>query len=78
MGFIPFEFYPNINALPAKITGDDLLITIAARPATISFNKRQFIIPKLISRLSEAVNVIVIYPEQVEKPNHALLNTDIF
>jgi nucleotide-binding universal stress UspA family protein len=78
MGFIPFEFYPNINALPAKITGDDLLITIAARPATISFNKRQFIIPKLISRLSEEVNVIVIYPEQVEKPNHALLNTDIF
>jgi Kef-type K+ transport system membrane component KefB len=76
--FIPFEFYPNVSALPVEFSKEDLLITIASRPSTISFNRRQIIIPKLISRLSEEMNSIVIYPEQVEKPNNTLIGVDSF
>lgn len=76
--FFPFEFYPNISALPVEYTKDDLLITIGSRPSTISFNRRQIIIPKLISRLSEELNSIVIYPEQVERPNSPIIGVDSF
>lgn len=76
--FLPFDFYPNVNALPIELTQEDMLIVIGSRPSTISFNRRQIIIPKLISRLPEELNSIVIYPEQVEKPNINVIGIDNF
>jgi hypothetical protein len=66
--YIVFEYYPNIAALPFQTTEFDLTIAIASRPSTISYNRRQLILPKIISHQPENLNYIVIYPEQVEKP----------
>jgi Kef-type K+ transport system membrane component KefB len=65
-----FEYYPNITAIPREVTENDLTIAIASRPSTISYNRRQIILPKLISHQPESFNYIVIYPEQVEKPSN--------
>jgi len=69
--YIPFEYYPNVAAIPIEISDDDLLIAVAARPSTISFSRRQLVIPKLMSRFAQESNLsnfIIIYPEQVEMP----------
>jgi Kef-type K+ transport system membrane component KefB len=65
--FLAYEYYPNISVLPVDFTSNDIVIAIAARPATISFNRRQLILPKLISKFPDNRNFIVIYPEYVEK-----------
>jgi Kef-type K+ transport system membrane component KefB len=66
--YIPYDYYPNIAAIPVEIKENDLLIAVAARPSTLSFNRRQLIIPKIISRFAQERNFIIIYPEQVEVP----------
>jgi nucleotide-binding universal stress UspA family protein len=66
--FMPYEYYPNVSAIPFEISENDLLIAVAARPSTISFSRRQLVIPKLMSHFSQERNFIIIYPEQVEVP----------
>jgi nucleotide-binding universal stress UspA family protein len=66
--YIPYEYYPNISAIPVPITQNDLIIAVAARPSTLSFNRRQLVIPKLMARFANNQNFIIIYPEQVEVP----------
>ena len=66
--YIPYEYYPNISAMPVTITENDLLIAVAARPSTLSFTRRQLIIPKLMASFANNRNFIIIYPEQVEVP----------
>jgi len=67
--FKVYESYPNFKTLPVTFDHRDLVVVIAARPSTISFNKRQLIIPKLISQFPDELNFVVVYPEQVEKPS---------
>jgi hypothetical protein len=76
--FNSFEYYPNIKAIPIEFDYGDLVVAIAARPSTISFNKRQILIPKLISQYPDDMNFIVIYPEQVERPSGATDGIDSF
>jgi Kef-type K+ transport system membrane component KefB len=67
--FAVFEYYPNISAIPAEVTENDLTIAIVGRPSTISYSRRQLVLPKLISHQPESLNYIVLYPEQVEIPS---------
>lgn len=64
--FVAYEYYPNMASIPAEFNENDILVAIAARPSTLSFNRRHLVIPKLISRYAEDRNFIIIYPEQVE------------
>ena len=66
--YIPYEYYPNISAIPIPVTENDILIAVAARPSTLSFTRRQLIIPKLMANFANQLNFIIIYPEQVEVP----------
>lgn len=66
--YIPYEYYPNISAIPLPIADNDILVAIAARPSTLSFTRRHLIIPKLMARFANHLNFIIIYPEQVEVP----------
>lgn len=66
--FIAYEFYPNVENIPFVANGKDLLIAVAARPSTLSYNRRQLIIPKIMSQLAQNRSFIIIYPEQVEIP----------
>lgn len=66
--YIPYEFYPNISAIPVSISDQDMLVAVAARPSTLSFSRRHLIIPKLMARFANEYNFIIIYPEQVEVP----------
>jgi hypothetical protein len=78
--YVVFEYYPNISRNPINLTEKDIAIAIAARPATISYSRRQLILPKLISLLPENYNFIIVYPEQVTKPLIAVseINIDSF
>ena len=64
--YVPYEYYPNISTIPFPISQSDLVVMIAARPSTLSFSRRQLIIPKLMASLANEMNFIIIYPEQVE------------
>jgi len=66
--YIPYEYYPNISAIPIPVNNNDLMIAVAARPSTLSFNRRQLVIPKLLARFANNMNFIILYPEQVEAP----------
>jgi hypothetical protein len=66
--FVVYEFYPNVDSIPFAANGKDLLIAIAARQATLSYSRRQLLIPKIMSQLDQNRSFIIIYPEQVEIP----------
>ncbi len=66
--YLRYEYYPNLTAIPLELTENDMLVAVAARPSTISFSRRQLIIPKLMSHLTKEQNFIIIYPEQIEMP----------
>ena len=66
--FVPYDYYPNVDNIPFEANDKDLLIAIAARPSTLSYNRRQLIIPKIMSQLAHNRSFIIIYPEQVEIP----------
>lgn len=66
--FIPYEYYPNISAIPVPVTENDLMIAVASRPSTLSFSRRQLVIPKLMARFDNNQNFIILYPEQIEVP----------
>jgi nucleotide-binding universal stress UspA family protein len=66
--FVAYEYYPNVDNIPFPANGKDLLIAIAARPASLSYSRRQLIIPKIMSQLDSTRSFIIIYPEQVEIP----------
>ncbi len=66
--YIPYEYYPNVSAIPVEFSDSDMIIAIAARPSTVSFSRRQMVIPKLMSHFAQERNFIIIYPEQVEVP----------
>jgi nucleotide-binding universal stress UspA family protein len=66
--YLGYEYYPNLSAIPLELTENDILVAVAARPSTISFSRRQLIIPKLMSHLAKEQNFIIIYPEQIEMP----------
>jgi hypothetical protein len=66
--YLPFEYYPNVSAIPVELSENDILIAVAARPSTVSFTRRQLVIPKLMSRFAKEQDFIIIYPEQVEMP----------
>jgi Kef-type K+ transport system membrane component KefB len=76
--FISFDFYPSLKSLPVLFDHGDLIAFIASREDTISYKRRQIIIPKVISEYPDDINFIVIYPEQIEKPLEPPLGLDFF
>lgn len=66
--YIPYEYYPNISAIPIAVSENDLLVAVAARQSTLSFTRRQLVIPKLMASFANNRNFIILYPEQVELP----------
>ena len=75
--FEPFEYYPNLSVLPVEFTSNDLMVVIAARMATLSYNRRQMILPKLISKYPDDFKFIMIYPEQVAIPESTVSEVSI-
>jgi Kef-type K+ transport system membrane component KefB/nucleotide-binding universal stress UspA family protein len=66
--YVPYEYYPNVSAIPVEFSDGDMIIAIAARPSTVSFSRRQMVIPKFMSHFAQERDFIIIYPEQVEVP----------
>lgn len=64
--YILFEYYPNISPITGIIQKGDLVIAVAARASTISYNRRLDLVPKILSRHFAEQNYVIMYPEQTK------------
>jgi Kef-type K+ transport system membrane component KefB/nucleotide-binding universal stress UspA family protein len=59
-----FGEWEDFLVLARKVSEDDLLVVVSARPHNISHKKIADIIPKYVSKYFQKNNVLIIFPEQ--------------
>jgi hypothetical protein len=77
--FKPFEDLTDFLILAKEIRDDDLIIAIAARKGTLSYNSYMDTMPQKLARHFPKNNCILIYPEQkqAEYPETGMQSHDL-
>ncbi|MDR1666696.1 MAG: cation:proton antiporter [Bacteroidales bacterium] len=58
------EQIPDMLALAEELTATDLFVVVAARPNTVSFNRKTAVMPRVITRYFARTSSVIVYPEQ--------------